>query len=257
MNYNYHTHTYRCGHATGNEEEYILFAIENGIKYMGFADHFPLKFDDGVEFDFRVPQARAVEYCETIKALAEKYKDKIEIKVGFEMEYYEELFDEMLKKAKSYGAEYLLLGQHYYLPENMGNSIHSKVENKDDIRLKEYVDSIIKAMDKKVYSYIAHPDVFNYVGNKATYKEEMRRIAIASREKNVPLEINFLGIRENRYYPNPAFLEVLSEEKSPVTFGFDAHEVESAFDAESIKKAKMLVAEYNLNYIGKPQIVFI
>ena len=77
MNYNYHTHTYRCGHATGNEEEYILFAIENGIKYMGFADHFPLKFSDGVEFDFRVPQARAVEYCETIKALAENTRTKL------------------------------------------------------------------------------------------------------------------------------------------------------------------------------------
>lgn len=39
MTVNLHTHTYRCGHATGTEEEYILRAIENRIKVMGFSDH--------------------------------------------------------------------------------------------------------------------------------------------------------------------------------------------------------------------------
>lgn len=257
MNYNFHTHTFRCGHATGSEEEYILWAIKNGVKYMGFADHFPLKFADGREFDFRVPEERATEYCETVKALREKYNDQISIFIGFEMEYYEDLFDEMLEKARSYGAEYLLLGQHYYIPENIDTSIHSKIENTDVKRLREYVNSIVKALDKNVYTYVAHPDVFNFVGDKSVYKEEMRKIAIASREKNVPLEINFLGIRENRYYPNPYFLEVLSEEKCPVTFGCDAHEIESAFDKESLKKAECLVKEYSLNYIGKPEIKYI
>ena len=104
---------------------------------------------------------------------------------------------------------------------------------------------------------MAHPDVFNFVGDKGTYKEEMRKIAIASREKNVPLEINFLGIRENRYYPNPSLLEIMSDERCPVTFGCDAHEVESAFDLESLKKAEKIVKEYNLNYIGKPEIIYI
>ena len=33
MDYNYHTHTHRCHHATGEMEEYIVRAMENGIKY--------------------------------------------------------------------------------------------------------------------------------------------------------------------------------------------------------------------------------
>ena len=40
-----------------------------------------------------------------------------------------------------------------------------------------------------------------------------------------------------------------------MTFGFDAHDVPSAFDEKSLKKAKMLVEKYNLNYIGKPDII--
>ena len=46
MDYNYHTHTARCGHAVGEDEEYVKRAIECGIKYMGFSDHAPIRFPD-------------------------------------------------------------------------------------------------------------------------------------------------------------------------------------------------------------------
>ena len=36
---NYHTHTTRCGHAEGTEEEYILTALRCGYKVLGFSDH--------------------------------------------------------------------------------------------------------------------------------------------------------------------------------------------------------------------------
>ena len=29
--YNYHTHTKRCGHAVGEDEEYVIAAINNGL----------------------------------------------------------------------------------------------------------------------------------------------------------------------------------------------------------------------------------
>ena len=38
---NYHTHTTRCGHAEGTEEEYILTALRCGYKVLGFSDHTP------------------------------------------------------------------------------------------------------------------------------------------------------------------------------------------------------------------------
>ena len=39
--YNYHTHTYRCGHAIGSDEEYVEAAIKAGYKVLGFSDHAP------------------------------------------------------------------------------------------------------------------------------------------------------------------------------------------------------------------------
>ena len=255
MLYNYHTHTYLCSHATGSPEEYVIRAIENGIKYMGFSDHMPLKFSDGFEAGYRVKVSDAKKYCAEILVLKEKYKDKINIKIGFEMEYYEEMFDEMLKNAISYGAEYLILGQHFYEPENKPGAEHSNLVSDDCEKLKNYVKSVIKGMNTGVFSYLAHPDMIDFIGDDDLYKEEMRKICKASKKREIPLEINFLGIRGNRCYPNPLFWKMAGEEGSPVTMGFDAHDVMSAYDDKSLITAKELIKKYKLNYIGMPHII--
>lgn len=38
---NYHTHTTRCFHAIGKDEEYVKAAIQANIKELGFSDHTP------------------------------------------------------------------------------------------------------------------------------------------------------------------------------------------------------------------------
>ena len=255
MDYNYHTHTYLCCHAFGTVEEYVARAVENGIKYMGFSEHAPLRFPDGYESEARLYVDKVGEYFTAIREAAEKYRDKLDIVIGFEMEYYSDLFDEMLEKVIGYGAEYLILGQHYFIPENLKESIHTSVRSDSEERLSAYVDSLIEAMDRKVYTYIAHPDVFRFTGNDDIYERHMRRLCKASAQKGMPLEMNFYGIRDHRNYPDPRFWQMAGEERSPMTFGFDAHTVESAYDGESLLTAKEMVEKYNLNYIGKPQII--
>lgn len=43
--FNYHSHTYRCGHADFNmeDEDYIKEYIKMGFKKMAFTDHCPQK----------------------------------------------------------------------------------------------------------------------------------------------------------------------------------------------------------------------
>ncbi len=256
MNYNYHTHTFRCNHANGTPEEYIKRAIENGIKYMGFSEHFPYICRDGFEARYRLPVAQLKEYFEELYLLREKYAGKIDLKIGFELEYYHELFDVMLKNALSYGAEYLILGQHFIQEEHPGG-VYTMNPSENEEDLKQYVNCIIEGIKSGVFTYIAHPDLFNYVADEAVYRREMKKICIASIEYNIPLEINFLGIRTNRNYPNTVFWEIAGEVGCPVTFGFDSHDTLSAFDAESLKRAKKLVEEYKLNYIGRPKLILL
>ena len=52
MKTNYHTHTCRCGHAAGYEEDYVISAIENNVSILGFSDHGPFESSN---LDFRMP----------------------------------------------------------------------------------------------------------------------------------------------------------------------------------------------------------
>jgi histidinol-phosphatase (PHP family) len=256
MNYNYHTHTFRCNHANGTPEEYIQRAIENGIEYMGFSEHFPYICRDGFEARYRLPVAQLKEYFEELYELREMYAGWIDLKIGFELEYYPELFDIMLKNAISYGAEYLILGQHF-IQEEHPDGVYAMTPSESEDELKQYVDCVVAGIKSGVFTYIAHPDLFNYVADEDIYRREMKRICIASLEYNIPLEINFLGIRTNRNYPNNIFWEIAGEVGCPVTFGFDAHDTLSAFDEDSFVKANDIVETYNLNYIGMPKLILL
>ncbi len=253
MDYNYHTHTVYCGHATDSAEDYIQTAIRGGIQYMGFSEHAPFRFPEGVESRFRIPVCQIQNYFEEIDRLRKKYQDEIEIKIGFEMEYYPEYFEDMLRLAKDSGGEYLILGQHYVVPENQGGvfAMDRHYEFED---LRAYADSLVAGMETGVFSYVAHPDMFQFVGDNLLYREEMRKVCIASRKLNLPLELNLLGIREHRIYPKEEFWKVAGEEEAPVTFGLDSHRAEDAVDIASIPVAERMVKKYALNYIGKPDL---
>ena len=253
MDFNYHTHTYHCHHAFGTPEEYVKRALENGITEMGFSDHFPFDFGDGYHNSARIPIGEVSTYLEEVHYLKEKYADRIKIRLGFEMEYYTELFPEMKQKAIEYGAEYLLLGEHYCAPENAPDArAHCSIKTEDGEFLSFYADRVIEGMRTGAFTYVAHPDVFNFVGDSALFAEAAERISRASVETGIPLEINFLGIRDSRNYPNPLFWRIAGRVGAPVTFGFDAHTVDSAYDGASLTIAKQMAENLGLNYIGKP-----
>jgi len=250
MEYNFHTHTYRCYHAEGKEREYIEAAIAAGIKEMGFSDHAPwIDPALGMERNYVVLYDAVEDYFSTVRALREEYKDRITLYIGFEAECDPADPKELI----SFGAEYLILGQHFYkTPEGY---IYAGFRGYEQY-LPLYVDAVVAGVHSGYYTYVAHPDVFNYrTGDPSVYQKEMLRICEASLETGVPLELNFLGIRQERYYPNPLFWELAGKTQAPVTFGMDAHEPDAAGDLESLPKALALVEKYRLNYVGKPKLL--
>lgn len=51
---NYHTHTPRCNHAQGSEQEYVDAALSAGLKILGFSDHTPYFFPGDYYSTFRM-----------------------------------------------------------------------------------------------------------------------------------------------------------------------------------------------------------
>ncbi len=254
---NYHAHTYRCGHASGTEEEYIKSAISGGIKIMGFSDHVPFAFENGNEYPWHVQTKDAEDYIKTLSELREKYKDEIKIYIGFEMEYIDKHFDEMLEYVKSLGAEFLILGQHFSRFDSFDVAYYSSGPNYDEEILISYTDLVIKAIKTGAFSYIAHPDIFNYDIESKEYKREARRLCEAAKEYDIPLEINLLGIDENRWYPNEVFWSIAGEVGNKVVFGLDAHTAERAYDGEALKIAEAMVEKFSLKLVNEINLISI
>lgn len=109
---NYHTHTPRCHHAVGSEEEYIAFALERGLRILGFSDHTPYIFPDGYYSSFRMRPEEAEGYFETVRGLRDKYRGQLEIYAGLEAEYYPRHFGALLDFLRRFEPDYMILGQH-------------------------------------------------------------------------------------------------------------------------------------------------
>ena len=88
MKANYHTHTMRCKHAMGKDEDYIRAAIAAGYDQIGFSDHTPWPYASGFVSGVRMDPSELEEYVRSLRALGEKYKDQIRVLVGLECEYF-------------------------------------------------------------------------------------------------------------------------------------------------------------------------
>ena len=83
---NFHTHTFRCHHAVGQDREYVEKAIEQGIKTLGFSDHSPYFFDGDYYSHFRMRPEEFDGYVNSLLALRDEYKDDIDIfKMAFQI----------------------------------------------------------------------------------------------------------------------------------------------------------------------------
>jgi len=254
MHTNLHAHTTLCGHASGTPREYVETAIAAGIRVMGFSEHVPLRFPDGHESAHRVRTEKAADYIGMIMQLQEEYKDRITLYVGFEVEYYPRYFPGTLEYIRELGAQYMILGQHFLRNEDPGCP-YSGTPTQDETILREYVETVTEAMETGLFTYVAHPDLIRYEGEDEIYTRYIRQLCEASKRLGVPMEINFLGIREGRHYPRERFWQIAGEVGCPVVLGFDAHQVFSAGDLESLPKAMELVRANGLNLVEDPQVV--
>ncbi len=249
MEASYHNHTFRCMHADGTEREYIEEAIKGGFKIYGFSDHTPYPFPPSHDSCFRMKVSQIDDYCKTLEDLKKEYKNDIEIHIGLEAEYYPKHFQALLDLISDYPIEYLLLGQHCLNNEYDGPGSGWETTNDSDLIL--YVDQCIEALNTGKFLYFAHPDLINYVGNIETYKYHMKRLIDEANKLKIPMEINLLGIEENRNYPNSTFWELVSGTDAQIIFGADAHRPENVYRPDAIEKGLKMIEKYNLNLIDK------
>lgn len=244
---NYHTHTFRCKHAYGEDREYVESAIHAGMKVLGFSDHCPWVFGDEHISGIRMIPEKLDDYFDSMQKLKQEYASEITIYAGFEAEYIPELMEGQTNLLKDYPVDYMILGQHF-----TGREPYSKytgLPTEDEALLKQYVDLVIEGMETGKYQYVAHPDLINYVGSSDIYEHHILRLCRYLKEKNIPVEINMLGVMEHRNYTSERFLKLAQKAGNSAIIGVDAHMPEMLEFVDMQEKCRGLIEKYRLPLI--------
>lgn len=249
MLFNYHTHTKRCGHAGGEDREYIENAIAGGLQTLGFSDHAPYPFPNGHVSYHRMSTDALFEYAESIRALAKEYEKDIRILCGFELEYYPDYHEEEMQFLRQVAPDYLILGQHFIHSE--WNSPHV-INKSDEQLLRTYVTQVIAGLATGDFLYLAHPDMVGWSVPKDVAVREYERLCQFAKKKDIPLEINCLGMAEKRCYPTRDFFEIASQIGNRVIIGIDAHHPSTLADKEQTSEALAFAQDLGLQLIEKP-----
>ncbi len=231
---NYHTHTVRCKHATGTEREYIEHAIDNGFEVLGFSDHVPQPYPEGFVSRIRMDMGQMDEYIETLLKLREEYKDRIKLLIGFEVEYFPKYFDKLMNELdRRKDIDYLILGQHS-VPDEV-DGVYCGTPTDDTSILSQYADLCIEGLKTGRFSYLAHPDIIYFTGEKEAYEYEMSRITDFSVSNDIPLELNIQGFELGRNYPGEEFFKMASKAGAPMILGIDAHRPAQLIQPEEVE----------------------
>ena len=251
---NYHTHTWRCKHAQGTDEEYILAAIAGGFTAIGLSDHGPLPYTGGYSSPVRMDLPQLQEYFGSLAALKAKYHQNITIHIGFEYEYLPGYMPFIRELRKHPLVDYFLFGNHNDEDDRTGIFFGNAVS---EAEIRRYEKSALTGMNTGLFSYMTHPDLFlsSYPHFDKAAKQVSRRICREAKALHMPLEYNLHGIikmadgAKGIGYPSARFWEVAAEEGCSAIIGVDAHSPGALCDPAHYAKGVQALAALHMERV--------
>lgn len=248
-----HIHSPYCPHGSKDAlEDYVKRAIEIGLDEITFTEHLPLPEnfkDPSPENDSAMSIDQLHKYMEEVRNLKYKYKDKIKINLGVEVDYlegYEEETRKLLDKYGMYFDDSILSvhilnfnGEYYvidYSKEEFEN-IYNLMGGVSDVYYK-YYKTLKKAVRTDLGEYkpkrIGHLNLVRKFNRVFPYNYDnnivLEELLMLIKEKGYELDYNVSGLLKEyckEPYISGHLLELVKKYKIPVVFGSDAHSVKN------------------------------
>jgi len=256
MKRNYHTHHKLCNHASGTTEDYVLEAIKNNFDTLGMSDHAP-NHRVG-DTNVRMNESELDEYLKDIEDAQAKYRDKITILKGLEVEYFynhEEYYKNLKEKT-----DYLVHGQHYISMTNSMNDLISGFGLWKSEQILKYADILKDAMETNLFDIMAHPDLYmcGYKNFDETAEKVAHIICKAAIDNNMVLEFNANGFRRGKQetpqgvlqpYPRLEFWKIAKTYNVKTILSSDCHNPKFLYDTV-VRRAEEVYKKLGLNDVG-------
>ena len=259
MKVNYHTHTARCQHAVGADEDYVRAGLAAGFDVLGFADHAPWPFANGFVSTIRMPLSDFDGYMSSCRQLQQKYAGQIDLRIGLESEYFPRYHDHMLR-LREQGVSYFILGHHYADSEE--DNPYTGLECRTDDGVRRYADTCCSAMRTGLFCYLAHPDLFMRHRSddqfNAACMEAADMICQCAIECGMPIEYNLLGLDymmkgKGRGYPSAPFWQYVRHWNNDVILGVDAHDPAMLADTALWERGRQDILSMGYHFVEHPE----
>lgn len=246
----FHVHTQFCPHGADDlMEQYVVTAIERGLTHLSFTEHAPLPtgFEDPVPAkDSAMCKEDLSAYFAEGARLKEKYKDKISIHIGFEVDYivgYEKETEAFLNEFGKKMDDAILSVHMLQAPNDEYVCVdYSLEEFKRIIKLfgsveavyQAYYDTVIQSLHASLGKYkptrIGHITLIEKFSKsikpEISFRNKIYEILKLVKQKNYSLDANTAGFFKKdcgSSYPPPAWMKIANENKIPLVYGSDSH----------------------------------
>ena len=231
-----HTHTYFCD-GKDSPEDMVLSAIEKGLDTIGILAHSYVEFDK----DCSINEDRQTEFIDEVNRLKKKYKDKIKVLCGVEVDYY--------ATSVADGYDYRLGSLHYFKIDGKFYSLDISRPGFAELVDKKFGGDCLSACEeyyrlladvprKTKCDVIAHIDLvtkFNegdklFDTSHPRYVNAYRAAVDKLLEYNLPFEINTGAISRGHRttpYPSPEILSYIKEKGGRLIISSDSHSKEN------------------------------
>lgn len=228
----YHVHTHRCGHATGDSRDFVIRAIEVGLSEIGFTDHIPLYFLPLERRDPRLAMSedRFDDYLEEVASLKREFAGTIAVRLGLEADYaegYEDALERWLARADW---DFVLGSVHWVAGGWIDDpsSASTRFEREGAATLyREYYRLLTRAAGTGLFDVMSHFDLPKKHGHRpALPLEDVEEEAISAvAASGCAVELSSAGLRKpvREPYPESRLLTKINSAGIPVTFSSDAH----------------------------------
>jgi histidinol-phosphatase (PHP family) len=238
--YDGHMHTRFCHHATGTMEEYVLSAIDKGLRHIVFLEHMEATGVNYFETTWLTDQDFD-DYFEEGQRLQKSYGDQLTIGLGVEVGYngthQQELQDRLQRRSwDQVGISYHFMavpGQSFdlNLVSRQERNILAIAETGCERVLDNYFRALTDAVRVLPGTVLCHLDAALRFQPELQltpgHWQQIDELLNTVKEQDMSLEINTSGFAiRGTPFPAPAIIQMAIKRDIPLIAGSDAHRPE-------------------------------
>ncbi|WP_455497599.1 histidinol-phosphatase [Coprobacter sp.] len=235
---NYHTHSTYCD-GLAPIEDFVKEAIKQDFSSYGVSSHSPVPFDTC----WNMKRENLPAYLREVRSIKDKYKDRIEIYTGLEIDYLDAEYNPSSSEFQELPLDYRIGSVHFLktddgyvdidtAPAQFRETVVRYFGGDVRVLVKKYFETMMQMICTGGFDFVGHADKVSMnalsclpgITGEIWYKSLIREYFEFISKKDCMIEINTKAWRsKNLFFPNREHFGLIHKLQIPVVVNADTH----------------------------------